>query len=119
MRFILKQMIVVELNMVEKQNPMQIKKDFVNKLANAGLFEKIPQMVEEADLVIAMTVSHLRQAQDMTERAGDKTLLVTPEGIADPIGQSVEVYRMTADNIQQGLAPLVDRLLSPGGKRNR
>ena len=36
-------------NMVEKQNPMQIKKDFVNKLANAGLFEKIPQMVEEAD----------------------------------------------------------------------
>jgi len=34
---------------VEKQNPMQIKKDFVNKLANAGLFEKIPQMVEEAD----------------------------------------------------------------------
>lgn len=41
--------LAVRKNMVEKQNPMQIKKDFVNKLANAGLFEKIPQMVEEAD----------------------------------------------------------------------
>lgn len=36
-------------NMVEKMNPMQIKKDFVNKLAKAGLFDKIPQMVEGAD----------------------------------------------------------------------
>ena len=34
--------LAVRKNMVEKQNPMQIKKDFVNKLANAGLFEKIP-----------------------------------------------------------------------------
>lgn len=77
------------------------------------------RMVEEADMVIAMTVSHLREARDMAGQTGEKTVLVTPEGIADPIGQSVEVYRLTADRIQRGLAPLVDRLLSPGGKRNR
>ena len=35
--------------MVDRRSPLQIKRDFVNKLAEAGLFDKIPQMVEEAD----------------------------------------------------------------------
>lgn len=35
--------------MVDKRNPLQIKRDFVKKLAAAGLFDKIPQMVESAD----------------------------------------------------------------------
>jgi hypothetical protein len=35
--------------MVDRRSPLQIKRDFVNKLAEAGLFDKIPQMVEESD----------------------------------------------------------------------
>ena len=35
--------------MVDRRSPLQIKRDFVNKLADAGLFDKIPEMVSKAD----------------------------------------------------------------------
>jgi hypothetical protein len=35
--------------MVDRRSPLEIKRDFVTKLAAAGLFDKIPEMVEAAD----------------------------------------------------------------------
>jgi len=35
--------------MADRRSPLEIKRDFVNKLAAAGLFDKIPEMVEAAD----------------------------------------------------------------------
>jgi tRNA threonylcarbamoyl adenosine modification protein (Sua5/YciO/YrdC/YwlC family) len=74
-----------------------------------------PDMVEDADIVIAMGHGHLRELQDMLPSDGrDKVKLVVPEGIADPIGSPVDVYRMTAEKIQRGLGQFVDKLLSTG-----
>jgi len=73
----------------------------------------VPEMVENADMVIAMGHGHLRELQNMlpADEHG-KVELVIPGGIGDPIGQSVDVYRMTAEKIRRGLGRFVDKLLS-------
>ncbi len=70
------------------------------------------QMLEEADMVIVMTHGHLQDIRAVAPEAARKAALVDPHGIADPIGQPIEVYLGTADRIQRGLRRFVDKLLS-------
>ncbi len=77
-------------------------------------------MLRDADLVVAMGQNHLREAQAILGPEGeDKVHLIVPEGIADPIGQPVDIYRMTADRIDRGLGLFVERLLSGDRKRGK
>lgn len=71
-------------------------------------------MVAESDLIICMTPSHRGEILRSFPAADEKTFLLTDfeldqrdEGIADPIGHSVDVYRKTKEQIKAALPDLV------------
>lgn len=81
-----------------------------------------PDLIEWADLVLAMGPSHLQAVADMG--AGEKASLVTAflegEGadvpVADPFGGDQASYREAFDQLEQAVHALLDRLepiLSP------
>ena len=77
-------------------------------------------MLKDADLIIAMGRNHMREAQlILGPQQESKVHLIVPEGIADPIGQPVDVYRMTAARIERGLGLFVELLLSEEKKREK
>ncbi|MEO5798225.1 MAG: low molecular weight protein arginine phosphatase [Gemmatimonadales bacterium] len=72
------------------------------------------ELVAGADLILTMGASHLRQVTDLggadrahllTEWAGESA-----EDVDDPYGQAVEVYRETAEQLDQLMAQVVARL---------
>jgi protein-tyrosine phosphatase len=70
------------------------------------------QLVRHADLILAMTQSHLQSIVDRWPDAAGRTHLVMPDRIdvADPIGQSVGAYRHTAAQITTGVRYYAERL---------
>jgi len=68
-------------------------------------------MVEEADLIVTMGYGHRDEIVYNNPQAAGKVKVVHPKGIADPIGQPVEVYRQTAMKIRKGLGPFVEMIL--------
>ncbi|MES2305895.1 MAG: low molecular weight protein arginine phosphatase [Gemmatimonadota bacterium] len=73
------------------------------------------EMVVEADLILTMGGSHLRHAGELG--GSDRTHLLTDYAgetgfdVEDPFGRSVEVYRETAEQLDQLMAEVVARLL--------
>jgi protein-tyrosine phosphatase len=74
------------------------------------------QLLAWADLVLAMSASHLAAVADMG--AGDKAALITEfmvngeagGPIEDPFGGDVEQYRDTYRQLERAIAALLDRL---------
>ncbi|WP_026477361.1 low molecular weight protein arginine phosphatase [Alkaliphilus transvaalensis] len=73
-------------------------------------------LLEEADLVLTMTIGHKRailqvvpymedKVYTLKEYIGDNSLDIT-----DPYGQSLEIYRKCSDEIYQCLSKLLDKL---------
>ncbi|MCK9268353.1 MAG: low molecular weight protein arginine phosphatase [Alkaliphilus sp.] len=92
-----------------------------------------PKLVEEADLVLTMTSNHKRAVLGMCPKAGtkvhtlkeyalnrgDKEVHISDIGsggadydIKDPYGQSVDVYRESAEEIEKYLHILIDKISS-------
>jgi tRNA threonylcarbamoyl adenosine modification protein (Sua5/YciO/YrdC/YwlC family) len=70
------------------------------------------ELVNEADVILCMTRSHRRAVLDMAPHAGDKTLLLDPDGdIDDPYGSDVAVYEACADQIRTHLEARLQELL--------
>jgi protein arginine phosphatase len=75
-----------------------------------------PQLLMWADLVLAMSASHLAAVADMG--AGDKVALITEfmvnddagAPIEDPFGGDVEQYRETFRQLERAISALLDRL---------
>jgi protein-tyrosine phosphatase len=59
------------------------------------------RMIRAADRIFAMTESHRRAVLAMEPSAGDRTMLLHPDGedISDPVGGDVEEYRRCRDII--------------------
>src|SRR3954463_243685 len=81
-----------------------------------------PQMVDEADIILGMTHSHLDTVMMLYPHAAEKvfllrefdeTLDIFEKDISDPIGGSYEVYLECRDQIEQGIASLL-RFLEQG-----
>lgn len=76
-------------------------------------------MIDDADVILAMGSSHLKRLIDLG--AGDKAQLLTvyagevPSDVMDPFGADVETYRRTADRLDALLRAAVPRLA--GGVR--
>ena len=91
------------------------------------------KLVEEADLVLTMTSNHKKAVLDMCPEAGarvhilkeyvlnhgDKEVHISGIGpgeinydIRDPYGQSVDVYRESAEEIEKYLQILIDKISS-------
>ena len=74
------------------------------------------ELVDEADLVLGMATHHVEYAHDLGGQ--DKVFLltdyalgrVTGRSIADPFGGAVDQYRRMADELEQELARVVERL---------
>lgn len=74
-----------------------------------------PELVEWADLILAMSPSHIPAVEAMG--GAYKVALLTEflpgdeagKPIADPIGESIDVYRETRDQIEAAVQALLDR----------
>jgi tRNA threonylcarbamoyl adenosine modification protein (Sua5/YciO/YrdC/YwlC family) len=63
------------------------------------------KLVRDADIIVAMTQSHMQSIVDRWPDAADRTCLMLPErgDVADPIGQPVGAYRDCADQIAKAV----------------
>ena len=69
------------------------------------------QLVRHADLILAMTQSHMQSIVERWPNAADRTCLLLPErsDVADPIGQPVGAYRHCAAQIAAGVKHHAER----------
>ena len=69
-------------------------------------------MLEKADLILALTPSHLGILQNARPDLADRmrTLRADGDGVADPIGGSPDEYRRCADEITSCLEEILDGL---------
>src|ERR1017187_3932214 len=89
------------------------------------------ELVRQADFILTMTRQHYDAIQAFYPAADEKTFLVREfeelraaenKDIPDPIGQSIEVYRRTRDQIRDALPSLIvfiDQTASPTGPVTR
>ena len=70
------------------------------------------QLVRHADLILAMTHSHLQSIVERWPTAAARTSLLMPEhgDVADPIGQTVGAYRHCAAQLAAGVKHHAERL---------
>lgn len=61
-----------------------------------------PELIEQAELIYTMTPTHAQAVMQGAPDAAHKVFpLADAEAVDDPIGQSVEVYRKTAEQIER------------------
>ena len=78
------------------------------------------ELIEEADLILALTPVHYRDIVALSPDASDKTFLLTKfpelgpdgEGIEDPIGGSLDMYNNTFLEIGEELGRILPEILS-------
>jgi len=86
-----------------------------------------PELIEEADLILAMTTSHYREIVMMVPEAANRTFLLKtfPEpgddgdGVADPIGGSLDMYNQTFLEIGEELGRILPDLIELAGKKKK
>lgn len=75
-----------------------------------------PDIVKDADLILVMSSAHLAQVREMDPRAnvhlfgGYSSGGKTSHSIADPFGGNLSDYRVTADELEQELKGILERI---------
>ena len=70
------------------------------------------QLVKESDYIFAMSRSHKRQVVSLVPSAARKCeLLIEGKDVADPIGQSQEVYNECCEQIGKAIEKRISELL--------
>jgi protein-tyrosine phosphatase len=71
-----------------------------------------PDLIDQADLIVAMTNDHLDALLDLAPECASRARLLHPQGgnVADPVGADRDTYQRTARAIEEYLAPLLDEL---------
>jgi protein-tyrosine-phosphatase/tRNA A37 threonylcarbamoyladenosine synthetase subunit TsaC/SUA5/YrdC len=71
-----------------------------------------PELAAQADCLVAMTRGHVQALNNHFARLGSRPRLLSPQGddIADPIGQTVDIYQVCGRQIWQALEVLVAEL---------
>jgi len=85
-----------------------------------------PELIEEADLILVMTPSHYHSVMTMVPEADEKTFLLRNypepgedgEGIADPIGGSLDQYNQTFLEIGEELGRILPDLIASASKKS-
>jgi tRNA threonylcarbamoyl adenosine modification protein (Sua5/YciO/YrdC/YwlC family) len=72
------------------------------------------EMLERCDEIYAMSRFHVERIRSMSKRAGKIVRLLAEEGteMADPIGGGEAEYRACAEQIDRGVAAILDRCLA-------
>ncbi|MCX6826299.1 MAG: low molecular weight protein arginine phosphatase [candidate division Zixibacteria bacterium] len=84
-----------------------------------------PELIEQADLIITMTSSHYYEVIRLVPEARDKTFLIKDypepgcggEGIADPIGGSLDMYNQTFLEIGEELGRILPYIIEAAERR--
>jgi len=75
-----------------------------------------PDIVKKADLVLVMSSAHLAQVREMDPKANVHLLAgygvsgASSHSIADPFGGNLSDYRATADELEQELKEILERI---------
>ena len=69
------------------------------------------EMAREADYIVCLSPTHREVLTQWWPEIREKLIMLSEEGVPDPIGKSVEEYRKTADVIQNAVEQLVPRIL--------
>lgn len=69
-----------------------------------------PELIEGADLVLAMERRHLDAVLQMAPGAAGRARSLAADGIADPYMSSVDVYRYTRDQIADALRAVLSHM---------
>ena len=69
-----------------------------------------PDLVDGAEAIFVMSSSHAHTIEEWFPDAAPKVRLLDPEGVPDPVGQSVERYRETADLLSARIDEALDEL---------
>jgi len=77
------------------------------------------ELLEEADLILVMTPSHMHAVQTVCPEAAEKTFLLKKfpepgddgEGVADPIGGSLDMYNQTFLEIGEEIGRILPELI--------
>jgi tRNA threonylcarbamoyl adenosine modification protein (Sua5/YciO/YrdC/YwlC family) len=77
------------------------------------------QLVRHADVILAMTHSHMQSIVERWPSAADRTHVLMPDkmDVSDPIGQTIGAYRHCAEQLAEGIKHHTERLrreLPPG-----
>lgn len=70
-----------------------------------------PALVDDAEVIFVMSSSHAHTIEEWFPDAASKVRLLDPQGVPDPVGQSVERYRETADLLEQRIEEALDEIL--------
>ncbi len=72
------------------------------------------QLLEGASAIITLGHSHYRWLVEAFPELEARIALLDPDGVADPIGGSLDVYRTCAAQIEAALEPLLEKVLRDG-----
>lgn len=73
-----------------------------------------PALLERASAIITLGHSHYQWLVEAFPELEPRVALLDPDGVADPIGGSLEVYRACAQQIEAALEPLLEKILRDG-----
>lgn len=77
------------------------------------------EIIEESDLVLAMSPQHLARVKELVPLANARLLSgfatgqSRPEGVQDPFGGDLAAYRETADELERELSDILQRIPAP------
>ncbi|MBI4577650.1 MAG: threonylcarbamoyl-AMP synthase [Planctomycetes bacterium] len=94
---------------------IEVMRDYACDLSHHSAQPLTHELVESADRIFAMGVSHAVAMTDWMPELAHRVELLHPDGIMDPIGQSPEVYRECARLIREQLEGVVERLVAERG----
>jgi protein-tyrosine phosphatase len=72
------------------------------------------RLIKFADIVLTMTEGHRQAIIENWPESASRTFVLKPDGsdIVDPIGSSLDVYRLTATQISDHLRDWADKIQS-------
>ncbi len=68
------------------------------------------EMIESADMIFAMTPSHISAIEQISGSTQGKAELLDANGIPDPIGAGLDLYRECADGMAKAIKRNLDRI---------
>jgi protein-tyrosine-phosphatase len=73
-----------------------------------------PELVEHAEMIVAMTDAHRHHILDLFPEVGNRVFLINsfgtskvPADVSDPFGGSLNTYKRTRDEIDRALSDLI------------
>jgi protein-tyrosine phosphatase len=91
---------------------MQIARQMQSPLDDHRSRALTTRLIDQADVIFAMSPSHLQDIVRLAPDAQDKCLLLDANGtIADPIGGDSAVYRRCAEQMERSISERMNKLL--------